>query len=102
MAQQLAALYMLVLSNNRCQDLSPLHSSQSFGNQSLLTSLYIIAVILGLENSKGSLKAAICRLLGLVGAYLHLPPHPVSLCCLPGLVCAVNPALQRHALAMSH
>lgn len=23
MAQQLAALYMLVLSNNRCQDLSP-------------------------------------------------------------------------------
>lgn len=93
MAQQLAALYMLVLSNNRCQDLSPLHSSQSFRNQSLLTLLYIIAAILGWENSKGSLNAEICRLLGLVGPYLHVPPHPVSLCCLPRLVCAVNPAL---------
>jgi len=52
MAQQLAALYMLVLSNNRCQDLSPLHSSQSFGNQSLLTLLYIITVISGLREQQ--------------------------------------------------
>lgn len=53
MAQQLAALYMLVLSNNRCQDLSPLHSLQSFKNQSLLTLLYIITVILGLREQQG-------------------------------------------------
>lgn len=80
MAQQLAALYMLVLSNNRCQDLSPLHSSQSFGNQSLLTLLYIITVILGLREQQKLLNVEICTLLGLAGPYLCIPHRPAYFC----------------------